>query len=48
MTIRFSRFGFRPNKVIFAKGNILENIYLFFRGYRPHRTAFGWVMKKKP
>lgn len=33
-------------RAIFAKGNMFENIYLWFRGYRRHDTLVGWVMAK--
>lgn len=33
---------------IFAKGEtILETVVLLCRGYKPHMTLFGYVMKKE-
>ena len=39
------RYG-RIQKAVCAKGNLCQNIYLFFRGYRKHYTGFGWCMMK--
>jgi len=44
--IRFMQFRAYKTRVIFAKGNFCDNIYLWFRGYRRHETLVGFVMAK--
>ena len=52
--IKHTRVHYRNNPhgkkhvVLFARGNLLENIYLWFRGFRPHDTIGGWWMIKYP